>query len=223
VSTLLLIDDEPMIRRMIREYAGSEDFRFLEASDGAEAMDILGNEPVDLVVLDITMPKMDGWTTLHEIRRVSNVPVIILTVRSDERDKFFGFELGADDYLVKPFSLRELFLRIKVFLKRSEATGAKFSFQHDNFKVDLDSHNVVIDSKSLRLKPKEYDLLAFFIRNPGKVHSRESLLNAVWGYDYYGDVRTVDTHIKCLRDQLGPYKRHIVTVWGSGYKFEIQP
>lgn len=217
---VILIDDEPMIRKMIQEYAQKEDLVFLEASDGAEALSILEKEEVSLAVLDVMMPNLDGWATLREIRRVSDIPVIILTARGEERDKLFGFELGADDYIVKPFSPRELLMRIRVFLRRSENSTSARVFEHEGLTVNLDSHAVSVDGKRTALKPKEFELLAFFIRHPRKVFTREKLLNAIWGYEYYGDIRTVDTHIKSLRENLGAYRKFIVTVWGSGYKFE---
>ncbi len=217
---VLLIDDEPMIRKMIQEYAQKEDLVFLEASDGAEALTIMEKEEISLAVLDVMMPNLDGWATLREIRRVSDIPVIILTARGEERDKLFGFELGADDYIVKPFSPRELLMRIRVFLRRSENSTSARVFEHEGLNVNLDSHDMLVDGKRTALKPKEFELLAFFIRHPRKVFTREKLLNAIWGYDYYGDIRTVDTHIKSLRENLGAYRKFIVTVWGSGYKFE---
>lgn len=217
---VLLIDDEPMIRKMIQEYAQKEDLVFLEASDGAEALNIMEKEEISLAVLDVMMPNLDGWATLREIRRVSDIPVIILTARGEERDKLFGFELGADDYIVKPFSPRELLMRIRVFLRRSENFTSARVFEHEGLNVNLDSHDVSVDGRRTALKPKEFELLAFFIRHPRKVFTREKLLNAIWGYDYYGDIRTVDTHIKSLRENLGAYRKFIVTVWGSGYKFE---
>ncbi len=220
LHTILLIDDEPMLRRMIKEYMRNEGYRFLEASDGNEALGLLEREPVSLVLLDVMMPNLDGWSTLRQIRRLGDVPVILLTARGEEQDRVFGFELGADDYIVKPFSPRELLLRIKALLKRTGSRQEQEVFEFGGLRLELESHNVTADGAPIRLKPKEFDLLVFFVKNPGKVHSRENILSAVWGYDYYGDNRTVDTHIKSLREQLGKYRELIVTVWGSGYKFE---
>lgn len=222
---ILIVDDEERIREMIREYAGPEGFEIDEASDGIDALEHFKKTEYSLVILDVMMPRMDGWSVCREIRKTSQVPVIMLTARGEEYDKLFGFELGVDDYMVKPFSPKELLARIKVFLRRSvpaadeKNEAGRLSF--DGLVIESRSHNVYVDGMQVSLTPKEYDLLNFLASNTGRVFSREQLLNSVWGYDFTGDDRTVDTHIKMLRESLGDYRRFIVTVWGTGYKFEV--
>ena len=218
---ILLADDDPRIRSIIREYSQAEEWTFIEADDGEDALKLFRAEEISLVVLDVMMPKMDGWAVLKEIRKTSQVPVILLTARNEEYDRLLGFELGVDDYISKPFSPRELIARMKALLKRA---GASSSSQPEHYgieglSVDTQAHIVRIDKEVVALTPKEYDLLAFFISRPGIVFTRDQLLNHVWGYDYYGDARTVDTHIKSLRDKIGKYRELIVTVWGTGYRF----
>jgi len=218
---ILLADDDPRIRAIIREYSQAEDWIFTEAGDGEEALKLFGQEEFALIVLDVMMPKMDGWAVLKKIRHASHIPVILLTARNEEYDKLLGFELGVDDYISKPFSPRELIARMKALLKRA---GAQSNSQQNRYvieglSVDLQAHTVRIDEEVIALTPKEYDLLAFFISRPGVAFTRDQLLNHVWGYDYYGDARTVDTHIKSLRDKMGKYREMIVTVWGTGYRF----
>lgn len=223
---ILIVDDEERIREMIREYTALEGFAIDEAADGAEALAKFRQEKYDLVILDIMMPKMDGWSVCREIRKVSQVPIVMLSARGEEYDKLFGFELGVDDYLVKPFSPKELLARIKAIIRRSAANaesagrekGDKLRFA--GLDIALDARNVYVDGEITGLTPKEYELLTFFAQNPNRVFSREQLLNSVWGYEFGGDDRTVDTHVKMLRDSLGAYRRYIVTVWGTGYKFE---
>ncbi len=217
---ILLADDDPRIRAIVREYSQAEDWAFAEAGDGEEALKLFGAEEVSLVVLDVMMPKLDGWAVLKQIRKTSQVPVILLTARNEEYDRLLGFELGVDDYIGKPFSPRELIARIKALLKRAGTASAPA--EHYEFKglsVDMQAHIVRVDGDMAALTPKEYDLLAFFIARPGVAFTRDQLLNHVWGYDYFGDARTVDTHIKSLRDKLGKYRELIVTVWGTGYRF----
>jgi DNA-binding response OmpR family regulator len=222
---ILIADDEERIRDMIKEYASLESYSFDEAADGEEAVGKFKNHDYSLVILDVMMPKVDGWTVLREIRKASGVPVIMLTARGEEYDKLFGFELGADDYIVKPFSPKELMARIKAVIRRSasaeaaEKSGERLSIE--GLSIEFDSRNVYVDGKLVSLTPKEYELLTFLSRNPKRVFSREQLLNSVWGYDYFGDDRTVDTHVKMLRENLGAYRRFIVTVWGTGYKWEV--
>lgn len=218
---ILLVDDDSHIRTIIREYAQTEDWQFTEAGDGAAAVKAFQAGSFALVVLDVMMPKMDGWSTLKVIRQSSTVPVIMLTARSEEYDRLLGFELGVDDYISKPFSPRELIARIKALLKRSGAlkqTGQIYDF--DNLHIDIPAHQVCIDGEPVALTPKEYELLAFFASRPHQAFTRDQLLNQVWGYDYYGDARTVDTHIRSLRDKLGSCRGMIATVWGTGYRFE---
>jgi DNA-binding response OmpR family regulator len=218
---ILLADDDPRIRAIVREYSLAEDWVFAEADNGDETLKLFGKEEFSLVVLDVMMPKMDGWTALKAIRRTSQVPVILLTARNEEYDRLLGFELGVDDYINKPFSPRELIARMKALLKRA---GVSSSSQPEHYvveglSVDTKAHIVRIENEVVALTPKEYDLLVFFISRPGIVFTRDQLLNHVWGYDYYGDARTVDTHIKSLRDKIGKYRELIVTVWGTGYRF----
>ncbi|KAF1085295.1 Transcriptional regulatory protein SrrA [Sporotomaculum syntrophicum] len=221
---ILIADDEELLRNMLKEYLSPAGYVVDEAEDGFEAMMLFKQNKYALVVLDVMMPKMDGWSVCREIRQISNVPVIMLTARGEEYDKLYGFELGVDDYLVKPFSPRELLARIKAIIKRSAgasvstAPGNKVSFE--GLDIDFDAHNVYVDGMVINLTPKEYDLLNFFARHPNRVFSREQLLENVWGYDFTGHDRTVDTHVKMLRDSLGHYRKFIVTVWGTGYKFE---
>lgn len=222
-AKILIVDDEERIREMIREYTSLEGFDIDEASDGTEALNLFRQSKYSLVILDVMMPKMDGWTVCREIRKTSQVPIIMLTARGEEYDKLFGFELGVDDYIVKPFSPKELLARMKAIIRRSASTGDnsrgdRISF--DGLVIEFNSRNVYVDGNSVSLTPKEYELLNFFIQNPNRVFSRDQLLNFVWGYDFIGDDRTVDTHVKMLRESLGDYRKFIVTVWGTGYKFE---
>lgn len=222
---ILIVDDEDRIREMLREYLSPEGYAIDEASDGEEALELFMKNEYTLVILDIMMPKLDGWTVCREIRKTSQVPIIMLSARGEEYDKLFGFELGVDDYLVKPFSPKELLARMKAIIRRSqgieEKQNNKNTLRYEGLNIDFDSRNVYIDDIPISLTPKEYELLSFFSRNPNKVFSRDQLLNEVWGYDFYGDHRTVDTHIKMLRESLRDYRKFIVTVWGTGYKFEV--
>jgi DNA-binding response OmpR family regulator len=221
---ILIVDDEDRIREMLREYLSPEGYIIDEASDGGEALEMFKKYRYSLIILDIMMPKLDGWTVCREIRRTSQVPVIMLSARGEEYDKLFGFDLGVDDYLVKPFSPKELLARMKAIIRRSlrgdQAINQKNNVQYEGLSIDFDSRNVLVDGKQISLTPKEYELLSFFAKNPNKVFSRDQLLNEVWGYDFFGDHRTVDTHIKMLRESLGKYRKFIITVWGTGYKFE---
>lgn len=215
---VLVVDDEVGIRDVIREYCLFEHFDVIEAENGYDALNILKDNEVDIIVLDIMMPKMDGYSTLREIRSNYKVPVIILSARSEEYDKLLGFELGVDDYLTKPFSPKELMARIKAITNRNKINNNKYIY--DKLEIDYLGHKVTIDNKEIKLTPKEYEILCFFIQNKGIALSRETLLSKIWGYDFFGDDRTVDTHIKMLRNNLGDYRDLIVTVRGMGYKFE---
>ena len=221
---ILIVDDEQRIREMIREYTILEGYEMDEASNGEEALERFHEKEYSLIILDVMMPKIDGWTVCREIRKISQVPIIMLTARGEEYDKLFGFELGVDDYMVKPFSPKELLARIKVIARRnaraSQAAIGSDSVTFDGLKIEFNSRNVYVDGLVVALTPKNYELLNFFVENQNRVFSREQLLNAVWGYDFYGEDRTVDTHIKMLRESLGDYRKFIVTVWGTGYKFE---
>jgi two-component system response regulator ResD len=221
VIDILLVDDDKHIRNIIREYAQAEEWHFEESSNGEEAVKAISSKDFSLVVLDVMMPHLDGWATLKQIRAVSKVPVIMLTARNEEYDRLLGFELGADDYISKPFSPRELIARMKALLKRSSITSAVGQvLVFGSLKIDLDAHLVMLNDEPLVLTPKEFDLLSFLAARPGKVFTRDQLLNHVWGYDYFGDARTVDTHVRSLRDKLGSCRLLIGTVWGTGYRFE---
>lgn len=221
---ILLVDDEELIRDLIKEYTILEDFIIDEAEEGAKALNLFRENTYDLVILDVMMPKMDGWSVCREIRKVSQVPIIMLTARGEEYDKLFGFELGVDDYIVKPFSPKELLARMKAIIRRNadiQSNGTNTDkLVIEGLEIQFDSRNVYVDGKLVTLTPKEYELLKFFVQNQNRVFSREQLLNSVWGYDFIGDDRTVDTHVKMLRVNLGEYRKLIVTVWGTGYKFE---
>jgi DNA-binding response OmpR family regulator len=221
---ILIADDEERIRDMIKEYVSLDNYEVEEASDGVEALNLFRENKYSLIILDVMMPKMDGWSVCREIRKVSHVPIIMLTARGEEYDKLFGFELGVDDYIVKPFSPKELLARMKAVIKRStiplQESVKENKAVFEGLVVEFDSRNVYVDGNIVSLTPKEYELLNFFVRNPNRVFSREQLLTEVWGYDFTGDDRTVDTHVKMLRESLGHYRKFIVTVWGTGYKFE---
>ena len=219
---VLVIDDEKSIRDIIGEYLTEEGFDFVEAPDGIRGLEIFRSVSPDLVILDVIMPKMDGWKVCREIRSESVTPVIMLTARGEEYDKLFGFELGADDYMVKPFSPRELIARVKAVLSRGSVNERKDHeiIEIEDLRIDFDARSIYLGEEHLNLTPKEYDLLSFFVKNSGRVFSREQLLNQVWGYEFVGDARTVDTHVKMLRESLRHHRNWIVTSWGVGYKFE---
>lgn len=217
---VLVVDDEELIRNVIKEYASLEKYEVLEAENGLEAIDIVENNDVDVIILDIMMPKLDGYSTYKEIKKIKKIPTIILSARSDEYDKLFGFELGVDDYLAKPFSPKELIARIKAVTRRSIDVLDKFIYE--DLVVDFMGHTVNIRDEDIKLTPKEYEILTYFIKNKNIAISRETLLNQIWGYDFFGDDRTIDTHIKMLRNNLKEYRDLIKTVRGMGYKFEIK-
>ena len=218
--TILIVDDEELIRKVIKEYACNEGYNVIEAENGLDAVNIVRNtKTIDLVIMDIMMSKMDGFTASKEIKQIKDIPIIMLSARDQEYDKLNGFDLGIDDYLTKPFSPKELMARIKVIKKRNNQIDI---FEYKTLVVDYKAHNVKIDSKELKLTPKEYELLTYFISNNGIALSREQLLSNIWGYDFFGDDRTIDTHIKMLRCNLGKYRNLIITVRGLGYKFETQ-
>lgn len=217
---LLIVDDEKLIREVIKEYALIEDYNIYEAENGIEALEKLEQNNIDVIVLDIMMPKMDGYSFFKEMKKDYNIPTIILSARSDEYDKLLGFDLGIDDYLTKPFSPKELMARIKAITRRGKVMEDKFKYK--DLVVDFIGHTVEINNKEINVTPKEFDLLTYFINNKNIAISREALLNKLWGYDYYGDDRTIDTHIKMLRNNLGSYRDLIKTVRGIGYKFEIK-
>lgn len=217
---LLIVDDEVCIREVIREYGSLEGYNVMEASNGLEALDIVKNKDVDVIIMDIMMPRLDGYSAIKEIREEKNIPIIVLSARGEEYDKLFGFDLGIDDYVTKPFSPKELMARIKAVYNRNN--NKRDIFKYKDLSIDYLGHVVKIGDKELKMTPKEYELLEFFIVNQNIALSREQLLRNVWGYDYYGDDRTIDTHIKMLRNSLGKYRNLIVTVRRVGYKFEIK-
>ncbi len=223
MAKILIADDEPEIRDMIKEYLDFAEYEYKEASDGLLAQTMLKQDSFDLVILDIMMPGIDGISVLKELRKNSDTPVILLTARSDEYDKLLGFEMGADDYLAKPFSPKELLARIKSVLRRTDQANQQSNENRLVFKdiiIDIAAHKVTIKGKEINLTPKEFELLLCLCKKPNVVFNRTQILSEVWGYDFYGDDRTVDTHIKMLRSNLGEYRSVIKTVWGIGYKFE---
>lgn len=217
---VLIVDDEVGIRDVIKEYCLFENFEVLEAEDGEEAIRIIkNNSDINIIVLDIMMPKMDGYTTLKEVRKISTTPVIMLSARSEEYNKLLSFELGVDDYVTKPFSPKELIARMKAVVSRGTNTNTD-KYVYKTLEIDYLGHKVTIDSNEIKLTPKEYELIVLFVKNKSIALSRETLLSKVWGYDFFGDDRTIDTHIKMLRNNLGEYRNLIKTVRGMGYKYE---
>ena len=217
---ILIVDDETLIREVIKEYASLESFSVDEAENGLEAIEKVKNNDYDVIVMDIMMPELDGYSATKEIKKIKDIPFLMLSARKEEYDKLFGFDLGIDDYLTKPFSPKELIARLKVITKRNKIEEDILQFE--GLKISPKAHEVFIDNKQVELTPKEYDLLLYMIRNKNIALSRESLLSNVWGYDFYGDDRTIDTHIKTLRSRLGKYRAFITTVRGMGYKFEYK-
>lgn len=220
---ILIVDDEKNIRNVIKEYAKFDGFETFEAEDGMHAVEMCRTQDFDLIIMDIMMPKLDGYSAVREIRKTKQIPVIMLSARGEEYDKLFGFELGVDDYVTKPFSPKELLARIRAVMKRSAApapAGDNNVLKFEGLEINMSGREVFVDGKPVSLTPKEYDLLFYLVRNKGIALSREKLLEEVWGYDFYGDDRTVDTHIKMLRNSLGDYRKFIVTLRGMGYKFD---
>lgn len=220
---ILIVDDEKNIRNVIKEYAKFDGFETFEAEDGMQAVEMCRTQDFDLIIMDIMMPKLDGYSAVREIRKTKQIPVIMLSARGEEYDKLFGFELGVDDYVTKPFSPKELLARIRAVMKRSAASapaGDNNVLKFEGLEINMSGREVFVDGKPVSLTPKEYDLLFYLVRNKGIALSREKLLEEVWGYDFYGDDRTVDTHIKMLRNSLGDYRKFIVTLRGMGYKFD---
>ncbi len=220
---ILIVDDETKIRAVIRKYAEFDGFETEEASDGMQAVSLCRLKSYDLVIMDVMMPELDGFSAVKEIRKYSDVPVLMLSARGEEYDKIHGFEIGVDDYVVKPFSPRELMLRVAAIVARTakkNTTEQADVFTHDKLRVDFVARIVSIDGKRIDLSPKEYELLFYFVKNRNIALSRDQLINEIWGYDFYGDVRTLDTHIKLLRKNLGEYAGMIVTLRGMGYRFE---
>lgn len=222
---ILVVDDEEKIREVIKEYARFDGYDVKEAIDGMDAIDKCKEEDFDIIIMDVMMPKLDGFSAIKEIRKKKNIPVIMLSARGEEYDKLFGFEIGIDDYVVKPFSPKELMARInavltRVSIKKEDIGSDKDKYVYEDLVIDMLGREVYIDNKKLDLTPKEYELLVYFVLNKNIALSREKILNEVWGYDFFGEDRTVDTHVKMLRNSLGKYREKIVTVRGMGYKFE---
>lgn len=220
MAVILIADDEAKIRAVLREYAEFEGYEVLEAGDGMESVRMAKNNRVDLVVMDVMMPKLDGFSAVKEIRKAKDVPVIMLSARVEEYDKLFGFEIGVDDYVTKPFSPKEVMARVSAVLRRGKRAENK-KIVSDGLEIDIAGRNVFVDGVKAEMTPKEYELLFYLTENAGIAVTREKLLTEVWGYDFYGDDRTVDTHIKMLRAGLGPYRDKIVTLRGLGYKLEL--
>ncbi|MDY3910013.1 MAG: response regulator transcription factor [Eubacterium sp.] len=221
-NTILVVDDEQRMRKLVRDFLTKKDFQVLEAADGEEAIDIfMENKDIALVILDVMMPKMDGWQTCREIRQYSQVPIIMLTARGEETDELRGFELGVDEYISKPFSPKILVARVQALLRRSMAASEE-TLEYGGIVLNRSAHEVLIDGKKTDLSFKEFELLSYFMENKDIALSRERILNHVWDYDYFGDARTIDTHVKKLRSKMGPYGSYIKTIWGMGYKFEVE-
>ena len=217
---ILVVDDEQLIREVIKEYLENDGYEVIEASNGEEAIDKALKDDISLIIMDIMMPKLDGFSACKEIFKTKNIPTIMLSARGEEYDKLLGFDLGIDDYITKPFSPKELVARVKAVLKRG--SGLTNRFTYESLVVDFDARTITINNEEIKVTPKEYELLVYFINNKNIALSREKLLNQIWGYDFFGDDRTIDTHIKMLRNSLGDYRNLIVTVRGMGYKFVLQ-
>lgn len=218
---VLVVDDESRMRKLVRDFLEKQNYIVIEAGDGEEAVDIFFREKdIALILLDIMMPKMDGWQVCREIRQYSKVPIIMLTARSDERDELLGFNLGVDEYISKPFSPKILVARVDAVLRRSGAASSEDVLESAGIRIDRTAHQVTIDDHPVDLSFKEFELLSYFVENKGIALSREKILNAVWNYDYFGDARTIDTHVKKLRSKMGDKGNLIKTIWGMGYKFE---
>ena len=220
---ILVVDDESRMRKLVKDFLTKKNFQVLEAGNGEEAMDIFYEEKdIALIILDVMMPKMDGWEVCREIRKNSKVPIIMLTARSDERDELLGFDLGVDEYISKPFSPKILVARVEAILRRTGQTGVEDVLSAGGIVIDKAAHLATVDEKPMDLSFKEFELLTYFLENQGIALSREKILNSVWNYDYFGDARTIDTHVKKLRSKMGEKGEYIKTVWGMGYKFEVE-
>lgn len=224
MKKILIVDDEEKIREVIREYAEFSGYEAEEAADGMSAIGMVKLNDYDLIIMDIMMPKLDGFSAVKEIQKIKDIPVIMLSARGEEYDKLFGFELGIDDYVVKPFSPKELMARVNAVLSRRDPSERKPSSvqKFEGLEVNMAARTITVDGKRVDLTPKEYDLLFYMIQNKNIALSREQLLGDIWGYDYYGEDRTIDTHVKNLRHRLGPYQKFIVTIRRIGYKFEYE-
>lgn len=219
-SKILVVDDESRMRKLVRDFLVKNNYEVLEAADGEEALNLFFEKnDIDLVILDVMMPKMDGWQVCREIRAYSKIPIIMLTAKSDERDELLGFELGVDEYISKPFSPKILVARVEAILRRTGQAAAEMIVEAGGIRLDKQAHSVMVDGTPVDLSYKEFELLAYFMENKGIALSREKILNSVWNYDYFGDARTIDTHVKKLRSKMGAKGELIKTIWGMGYKF----
>lgn len=219
---ILVVDDESRMRKLVKDFLVKNNYSILEAADGEEAVDIfMSTKDIVLIILDVMMPKLDGYSVAEEIRKVSAVPIIMLTAKSDERDELKGFELGVDEYITKPFSPKILVARVEAVLRRTNSSDADEVISLAGIEMDISAHQVRVDGKNIELSYKEFELLNYFLVNRGVALSREKILNNVWNYDYFGDARTIDTHVKKLRSKLGDKGEYIKTIWGMGYKFEV--
>ena len=218
---ILVVDDEDRMRKLVRDFLVKAGYVVMEAGDGSEAMEMIyANKDISLLILDVMMPHMDGWTVCREVRSFSKIPIIMLTARGDERDELQGFELGVDEYISKPFSPKILVARVEAILRRSQGANEEAKLEAGGIVLDKSAHVVSIDGQNVELSYKEFELLAYFMENKGIALSREKILNSVWNYDYFGDARTIDTHVKKLRSKLGGKGEMIKTIWGMGYKLE---
>ena len=218
---ILVADDESRMRKLVKDFLIKSNFEVLEAEDGSQALDLFyATKDIALIILDVMMPKMDGWETCRTIRKYSQVPIIMLTARSEERDELQGFNLGVDEYISKPFSPKILVARVEAILRRSNG-GSQDVIDVGGIHIDKTAHQVSVDGKPVDLSYKEFELMTYFAENQGIALSREKILNNVWNYDYFGDARTIDTHVKKLRSKLGEKGEYIKTIWGMGYKFEV--
>lgn len=219
---ILVVDDESRMRKLVKDFLNRAGYQVLEAGDGEEAVDVFfSTKGIDLLVLDVMMPRMDGWEVVREIRKVSEVPIIMLTSKDQENDELQGFDLGVDEYISKPFSPKILVARIEAILRRTRQQDGEV-LKAGGIVLDEAAHMVTIDDKSIDLSFKEFELLSYFMKNEGRALTRENILNQVWNYDYFGDARTIDTHVKKLRNKMGSKGAYIRTIWGMGYKFEVQ-
>lgn len=219
---ILVVDDEILIRNVINEYLKKEGYEYIEAENGEQAINIIKKEEIDLIIMDIMMPRLDGFSAAKEIKKMKNIPIIMLSARKEEYDKLLGFDIGIDDYVTKPFSPKELMARIKAILNRVQIPEKENKYIYKNLEINYIGRTVKINNKEISLTPKEYELLCYFVKNDGIALSREQLLNSIWNYDFYGDDRTIDTHIKMLRNNLGEYRDLIKTVRTIGYKYETK-
>ncbi len=218
---ILVVDDESRMRKLVKDFLVKKGYEVLEAGDGSEALDVFfAHQDIALLILDVMMPKLDGWQVCKEVRNYSKVPIIMLTAKSDEQDELLGFQLGVDEYVTKPFSPKILVARVEAILRRTKQSGDTDAMEFGGIEIDKAAHVVTIDGKTVDLSYKEFELLAYFMENRGIALSREKILNSVWNYDYFGDARTIDTHVKKLRNKLGEKGDMIKTIWGMGYKFE---